>query len=271
MQVYGPSFHCAVESLALFLAQFLGGPCDYSERRWSLSLREAHLRFKIENKHRDAWLRNMREALNECGIAEPVRGDLFRFFEQASAHIVNRPDQPVPEYKSPEADVLPEIAGPWNAHRALEETVAAIRRSDARRAVELTGSASLQEHFKHDRAALLSLLGVMIASGEAELLEYVWTRITDDPGIAREQHTYGRTLLNDAAGEGSAEMVGLLLGLGADPMRRQVLPRAVACRRESEGQPRCNPFADRGRSEGGCAGSRQAMHSAPYRSAARQR
>ena len=33
------SFHCAIDGLAMFLAQFLGGPPVYSENRWTPSLR----------------------------------------------------------------------------------------------------------------------------------------------------------------------------------------------------------------------------------------
>lgn len=45
--IFPASFHCAIDALTLYLAQSLGGPCEYSQRRWWLSLREAHLRFRI--------------------------------------------------------------------------------------------------------------------------------------------------------------------------------------------------------------------------------
>src|ERR1022692_1883736 len=72
------SFRCAIEALALFLAQFLGGPCEYADNRWSLSLREAYLRFKIGRKERTAWLKQMRRVLDDSPIEEPVRGALFQ-------------------------------------------------------------------------------------------------------------------------------------------------------------------------------------------------
>ena len=40
----GKTFHCAIEELAAFLAQFLHGPSKDARRRWWLSLRESHLR-----------------------------------------------------------------------------------------------------------------------------------------------------------------------------------------------------------------------------------
>ena len=42
--LYPLTLKCPIEALALFLAQFPGGPCEYSQQRWPLSLREAHLR-----------------------------------------------------------------------------------------------------------------------------------------------------------------------------------------------------------------------------------
>src|ERR1035438_348670 len=62
------SFRCAIEALTLFVAQFLGGPCEYANNRWSLSLREAHLRFKIGVKERAAWLKQMRRVLDDASI-----------------------------------------------------------------------------------------------------------------------------------------------------------------------------------------------------------
>ena len=35
----GKSMRCAIEAFAAFLAQFLGGPAEDAEKRWSLSLR----------------------------------------------------------------------------------------------------------------------------------------------------------------------------------------------------------------------------------------
>src|SRR6185369_17548472 len=42
----GKSLHCAIEELTAFLAQLFGGPTDDTQRRWWLSLRGSHLRFK---------------------------------------------------------------------------------------------------------------------------------------------------------------------------------------------------------------------------------
>src|ERR1019366_3866323 len=95
----GKSFTCAIEEFTAFLAQFLGGPSEDSQRRWWLSLRASHLRFKLGARERTAWLANMAAALDDVQLVEPLRGELLRFFERSSSHVVNQdvvqPDAPV--------------------------------------------------------------------------------------------------------------------------------------------------------------------------------
>ena len=54
----GKALRCAIEEFTAFLAQFLGGSPEDAQRRWWLSLRESHLRFKIGDRERDAWMQN---------------------------------------------------------------------------------------------------------------------------------------------------------------------------------------------------------------------
>src|SRR5579863_3478984 len=138
-----PSLHCAIDAFTVYLAQLLGGPCDYSQRRWSLSLRDAHQRFKIGPKEQRAWLKQMRKTLVEVQAPEPLRAALEGFFERASAGLVNR-GEPVRE-----GTIHPEIAHQWDLHCATEEIVAAIRKGDRDGAVALADSAVLQECFAH--------------------------------------------------------------------------------------------------------------------------
>src|ERR1044071_8054409 len=70
--IFPGSFHCAIEGFATYIAQLLGGPCDYSRRRWWLTLSELHLRFRIGSAERDAWMATMRQALGEVGVSERV-------------------------------------------------------------------------------------------------------------------------------------------------------------------------------------------------------
>ena len=90
--LYPPTLKgCPIEALADFFIQFFGGPCEYAQRRWSLSLREAHLRFAIGQREREAWLNNMFQAIDEMNIKEPTRSALRWYFAQSSAFLINQP------------------------------------------------------------------------------------------------------------------------------------------------------------------------------------
>jgi hemoglobin len=77
------------EHLALFLAQFFGGPPEYSRRRGHPRLRMRHLPFTIGQKERDAWLRHMLAALDASGIPEGAAAEMRRYFEDASTFMMN--------------------------------------------------------------------------------------------------------------------------------------------------------------------------------------
>ena len=76
-------FRCAIEGLAMFLAEFLGGPRECTATRWSMSLADMHQRFKIGPKERNIWTKTMLQAMDDTRIAEPVRSALRQFFEEA--------------------------------------------------------------------------------------------------------------------------------------------------------------------------------------------
>ncbi len=74
----------------LFLMQFFGGPQTYGEERGHPRLRMRHFPFSIDQQARDSWLKHMLEALDEVGIAEPMRGEMRVYFERASTHMINK-------------------------------------------------------------------------------------------------------------------------------------------------------------------------------------
>jgi len=216
----GKSMRCAVEALAGFLAQFLGGPTEDAQARWWLSLRESHLRFKIGPRERQAWMSNMVEALEDVRVDEPVRLAFRDLFERSSAYIVNTGqglgEECAPE--NPSADRMHrEIAQRWAEQRALDDLVRAIRDGDAGRGLELTKSPALKSRFARDRAVFAHVLGLMMGCGNDAFLEYAEGELRADPALANMHNRYGRTLLHDASGQGNLRMVELLLRLGADP------------------------------------------------------
>lgn len=157
----GKSLRCAIEAFAAFLAQFLDGPSEDAQHRWWLSLRESHLRFRIGRKERDAWMKGMIGALDDVPMEDSVRGALRDFFEGASAYLVNQGQAP----GVANGCIHEGISKRWDAQRALDEAIAAIRYGDADRALRLASGSLLQTRFAGNRAVFANFLALMIASG----------------------------------------------------------------------------------------------------------
>lgn len=79
----------AEERLRLFLMQYWGGPHTYSDRRGHPRLRMRHAPYKIGPIERDAWLRAMRIAVDEAGLDEPYRTQLWTYLETAAHSLMN--------------------------------------------------------------------------------------------------------------------------------------------------------------------------------------
>lgn len=81
----------AEERLTLFLIQYWGGPRTYSERRGHPRLRMRHVPFKVDRAAHDAWLRHMRTAVDELGLAPEHERQLWDYLVYAAASMVNTP------------------------------------------------------------------------------------------------------------------------------------------------------------------------------------
>lgn len=79
----------AEERLVLFLMQYWGGPHTYSDQRGHPRLRMRHQPFTIGPIERDAWLRCMRIAVDEAGLPEEQRAQLWRYLEMAANSMMN--------------------------------------------------------------------------------------------------------------------------------------------------------------------------------------
>lgn len=189
--------NCPIEGLALYLGQFLGGPCEYSAQRWFLGLHEAHARFKLCPPEREAWLRNMRAALDDVRADPSTREELERFFDAASAYLIG--------------------VAPAPAQLPCEDLVAAVRAGDSSRVLMLAAAPQVAAYFERDRAGFLKLLGMISSSKDPAMVEFVTAKLVQDPQLAKQRHTYGRTLLHDVAAGGNPALMGILLKLGADP------------------------------------------------------
>jgi hemoglobin len=79
----------AEERLRLFLMQYWGGPHTYSDRRGHPRLRMRHAPFTIGPIERDAWLRCMRVAVDEAGLSDQHRAQLWTYLEMAANSLMN--------------------------------------------------------------------------------------------------------------------------------------------------------------------------------------
>jgi hemoglobin len=81
------------EHLALFLAQYWGGPRTYSDQRGHPRLRMRHAPFVIGLPERDAWLRHMLGALgrleDEQRISPEDAVEFREYLEMAATSLVN--------------------------------------------------------------------------------------------------------------------------------------------------------------------------------------
>ena len=79
----------AAERLRLFLIQYWGGPGTYSKQRGHPRLRMRHAPFRVGLKERDAWLRQMRRAVDSINLEPADAETLWNYLERAAFFMVN--------------------------------------------------------------------------------------------------------------------------------------------------------------------------------------
>ncbi|WP_134686374.1 globin domain-containing protein [Brevibacillus migulae] len=77
----------------MFMTQFLGGPPLYSEEFGPPAMRQRHLPFAVTPRRARAWLRCMREAMDEIGLEGIPRQLFYSRLEQVAQIMINTPDQ----------------------------------------------------------------------------------------------------------------------------------------------------------------------------------
>jgi hemoglobin len=83
----GPARH----KLALFLAQYWGGPSIYHEERGHPALRMRHAPFAIGADERDRWLMHMRAAVSAMDPPPEIAMALLDYFDLAADSLRNQP------------------------------------------------------------------------------------------------------------------------------------------------------------------------------------
>ena len=89
----GEDLDGATHRLALFLAQYWGGPHTYNEERGQPMLRARHMPYRISELERDHWLLHMLTAVGGADISDETRGKFVDYFVKAAEHLRN--DQPL--------------------------------------------------------------------------------------------------------------------------------------------------------------------------------
>lgn len=75
----------------LFLVGWLGGPQEYMAQHGHPRLRQRHGRVPVDVSLRDAWLRCMTRALDDCQVTGPVRSFLDQRFAEVADFLRNVP------------------------------------------------------------------------------------------------------------------------------------------------------------------------------------
>jgi truncated hemoglobin YjbI len=197
----GKSLRCATEEFAAFLIQFLGGDEEQTQKRWWLSLRESHARFRIESAERSAWLKHMAETLDANPMEEAARKALRGFFEHGAAYVTGQ------ETAGPQGE---ELAARWRDQRLLDDAVSAITGGRDQQAV------ALASRFLSRPTVFVGLLARMIESRRRNLIAFAVDAVEHDPRLAG-RYFAGRTLLHYASGAGCLEMAYSILSCGGDP------------------------------------------------------
>ena len=75
--------------LSSFLAQYWGGPNNYSLQRGHPRLKMRHKKFLIGKKERDIWIKHMCAALKSMNISEYDSAQMLSYFEKTATNMVN--------------------------------------------------------------------------------------------------------------------------------------------------------------------------------------
>lgn len=77
------------EHLALFLAQYWGGPTRYSDDRGHPRLRMRHAPFAIGQRERDRWMAAMTAAVADAHLDPELEQRFLDYFTMAADHLIN--------------------------------------------------------------------------------------------------------------------------------------------------------------------------------------
>ena len=250
------------EWFALFIAERLGGPANYTATRGKQSLGCRHARLSIGSAEAERWLGHMFVAIDEVDATKPARQRLRDYFTETARTLT---DPYLPLYGLPLDEMRtmleqnPSLATASDHGRTLLSH--AVRRWDLPRVMmllEYHANVTIKDRLGHDplHHAVTALAPASEAEGSAvvELLIQHGANVNEQSGpgqssplhvTARRGHaaiaevlleagaeieqrdSKGETPLRRAVNCGQIGMVRLLLSHGADPMSLDKKGRTV--------------------------------------------
>jgi hemoglobin len=128
-QLYGKTLTCAMRGLTDFMISWLGGPSTYDVLR--ARLRRRHAPFAIDARALDAWLANMKTAVQEVGIPAAEARLLLAHLEFGAEALVNTGGQPKQAHcPIGSARFEPRLVERWNRMTEVEDLFDAISDGD---------------------------------------------------------------------------------------------------------------------------------------------
>ncbi|MFM9872933.1 MAG: ankyrin repeat domain-containing protein [Fimbriimonadaceae bacterium] len=197
----GKSLRCATEEFSAFLIQFLGGDESHTQYRWWLSLRQSHSRFTISQGERDAWLANMKIAIENSTVDPAFKDIIVQFFTEASLYLLGQNHSPI---RHPEFDFC------WNRQLKLDSLVAFLASGQTDEVIKLAPD------FAERPSVFIGLLDKMLEENASVYEPFVVRWLNDKPSLLSHRFN-GRTLLHFAVKNGCLSTTQTALSFGIDP------------------------------------------------------
>ncbi len=87
--LYPEDLTASRSALALFLAQYFGGPTTYSDEKGHPRLRMRHAHLSIGERERDGWYEAMAAAVRELDFDDDIEGAMLEYFDRSATWMIN--------------------------------------------------------------------------------------------------------------------------------------------------------------------------------------
>lgn len=206
--MYPKHLSCSISGLGAFIHEMLGGTTEWPLR----PIFSFHLRFKIDEAKRDAWVANMRAAVEETDWAPEIKKEFHTLFAEAASQLINT--GPVSESVYGSCDAEGELEQAWAGVRVHNTASEQVLKGDVE---GLTHSVQyLNRHLEELllRAAEhghLEIMRLLVAHGaQPNKLSVTGALLIDRPEAAQLLFEMGGQLC--AVGKGQPPIIGATRG-----------------------------------------------------------